>query len=190
MRRRCICSKLSSHVVVPLIAIPTKSIKRNATQCLNRQSLVPPQCIGQQFNKHSAAHDLDLECTYIHFVRLVALALDGSFQKSVTDVLMGVKRGGRCNTIGSHAASQAIVVDECRGFYVFVFSAFYFVQCFGLLCACTNGRMLKHSNARLLKCSNAQMVKSKLLQKHWHSPFRSVLWSWCHHHHLRCCAVV
>jgi ankyrin repeat protein len=45
--------------------------------------LVPAACAAEHFSGNDVvAHD-DMECAYIHFVRMLALALDGAFQKHV-----------------------------------------------------------------------------------------------------------
>ena len=50
---------------------------------------VPSVCSVSQFEKeaHSVVKQYNLECTYIHFVRLLALAYDAVFQKAVRDAL-------------------------------------------------------------------------------------------------------
>jgi len=53
------------------------------------RQIVPPQCGPGMFSDdlNDKGRQNDLECTYIHFLRLIALALDGAFQKAVSEVL-------------------------------------------------------------------------------------------------------
>ena len=48
---------------------------------------VPTQCAAHQFNHKDPCKNRDLECTYIHFLRLFALAVDDAFQKTVNATL-------------------------------------------------------------------------------------------------------
>ena len=65
-----------------------------------RQSLVPPQCSSAAFEVAGVVASRNLECTYIHFVRMIALALDDVFQRSVTRVLDGLLVDGRVSSGG------------------------------------------------------------------------------------------
>lgn len=65
-----------------------------------RQSLVPQQCSPAAFEVAGIAESRSLECTYIHFVRMIALALDDTFQRSVNRVLDGLLVDGGVSSGG------------------------------------------------------------------------------------------
>ena len=54
-----------------------------------RQTVLPPSCSPSCFGI-SEARDIDLECAYIHFIRMIALAFDSAFCASVNEALAGL----------------------------------------------------------------------------------------------------
>jgi ankyrin repeat protein len=73
----------------PQIAVPAAATEATSADELLVQ-LVPTACTAEHFSGVDVASHDDLECTYIHFVRLLALALDEAFQHRVNAVLKDV----------------------------------------------------------------------------------------------------
>jgi ankyrin repeat protein len=65
-----------------------------------RQSFVPPACRGREAFTGNITSDLDLEYTYVHVLRLVALALDAQFKAAVGDALGDLLSDGGVGTTG------------------------------------------------------------------------------------------
>ena len=55
---------------------------------------IPPQCQASAFTTHVSLHNANLEAVYVHFLRLIAVAMNGAFQQRVKDVLTGSGVGG------------------------------------------------------------------------------------------------
>ena len=72
-----------------------------------RQPFVPPECQEHMFAGR-VADDLDLEYTYIHFIRLVAIALSEPFKAAVLDALAEVLLDGRVCVCASVCACVCV----------------------------------------------------------------------------------
>ena len=59
----------------------------HSTDTTTALQLIPSQCSGDQFQEDAYLTNLELECVYLHFLRMLALAINGAFQSKVQDVL-------------------------------------------------------------------------------------------------------
>ena len=61
---------------------------------------IPPQCGPSAFTHHFSIANEELEAVYIHFLRLLAIAMDDAFQRSVKDTLASANVSGSVSSGG------------------------------------------------------------------------------------------